>query len=392
MKTVADVLANLTPWACDTGHALPWLRSLPSASVHCWVSSPPYYGLRSYLPKDHPDKALEIGMEKTPAEFVASLVAVFGEARRVLHPSGALWVNIGDSYSAKSRTRRPSATDGFGKHGKWYGGTETRVQGGEGIKPKDLIGVPWLLAFALRDAGWHLRAECIWSKTNPMPESVTDRPGKAHESVFLLANSSRPYYDAVAVRQPGSPNTHARSKSGKASHKRQVTDRRESMSHGRYTANEQVDGRNLRTVWTASGARFKGAHFAVMPDAIVRPCVLAGTSEKGCCPKCLAPWVRQVKRERVATRPALVSKVTGDRLADGNRDPERHVTRVETTGWKPSCSCEAGDPIPCVVGDPFAGAGTVLKVAVELGRRAVGCDLDPKCLDLIRGRMPVEAA
>src|SRR3990167_1766455 len=178
------------------------LRTLPADSVHCCVTSPPYFGLRDY------GVAGQIGLEPTPDEFVAELAAVFSEVHRVLRPDGTLWLNLGDSYASGGRaTYRSGASQNKGQH---IQNDMPRPVDAPGIKPKDLIGVPWLTAFALRSAGWYLRQDIIWSKPNPMPESVTDRCTKAHEYLFLLSKSERYYFDQDAIMEPAAPESAAR--------------------------------------------------------------------------------------------------------------------------------------------------------------------------------------
>jgi DNA modification methylase len=223
------------------------LRALPEASVHTVCTSPPYFGLRDYGTGDK-----QIGLESTPEEFVAALVDVFREVKRVLRPDGTLWVNLGDSYTV----------------------------GANGAKPKDLMGIPWRVAFALQADGWYLRQDIIWHKPNPMPESVTDRCTKAHEYVFLFAHpdSGGKYcYDAEAVREPVNPVSIERNKYG-WSNRQRVHDPREirGQRHAVPGTMMKEDGRNKRSVWTVSMSIYKGAHFATWPTELVRPMVLAG--------------------------------------------------------------------------------------------------------------------
>ena len=191
-----------------TGDCRDVLKTLPDQSVHCCITSPPYWGLRSYLPADHPDKPHEIGSEPTLQEWVDTMVAVFREVRRVLRDDGTLWLNLGDSYSAVTNQARK--TTQTGKHGYWENEAVTVRRNVETLKPKDLMGQPWRVAFALQADGWWLRQEIIWNKPNPMPESIRDRFTKAHEHVFLLSKSSKYYFDFDAVQEPASGTAHAR--------------------------------------------------------------------------------------------------------------------------------------------------------------------------------------
>jgi len=245
------------------------LKTLPDESVHCVVCSPPYYGLRDY------GIAGQIGLEATPDAYVAELVAVFREVRRVLRNDGTLWCNLGDSYAA-NRSYQVSQS----KHQAHdYGGSNaTRVP--LGLKPKDLLGIPWMVAFALRADGWWLRSDVIWSKPNPMPESVTDRPTSAHEHVFLFAKSSRYYFDAEAVKEPDV----AGHKSGNGYVRVDTKNIGIRLSYGGRGQQEQWEpggGRNIRNVWTVATQPFSEAHFATFPPALIEPCIKAGCPRGG---------------------------------------------------------------------------------------------------------------
>lgn len=410
MATVQEVLNNTAAWACPSGPVLPWLRTLPDGCVHEICTSPPYWGLRSYLPKDHPDKVHELGTEGSPEEYVAKSVEVYAECRRVLHPSGVFFLNIGDSYA--NDAKGPGSKKGAACQGRPNIESVQKAWRGGGLKKKELVGIPWMLAFALRQDGWWLRGEQIWQKLNGMMESVADRPVRGHEHVFLLTKRPRYFYDSFATRVPAAAST-LKDKRLSREPVRDYADaaRRhgdgESNAHNRKAAASAVgsDTALLRSVWSIPVARSKEAHFAVMPERLALTCVRAGTSKKGVCPACGEPWRRVLEKVRVPTRPGTESKLFGgpnsrvNRSRDpghptelegkrvGNRDPERHVTRVETVGWRPGCECHAGEPIPAVVLDPFAGSGTTLKVAVANGRRAIGCDLNPEYVEIVRRRM-----
>ena len=361
------------------GDSIEMLRTLPDSSVHCCVTSPPYWNLRDY------GHAGQIGLEDSPEEYVARMVAVFREVRRVLREDGTCWVNLGDSYAGGGK-------GGGGSFEEERPGWTARGRiDGHGLKPKDLVGIPWRVAFALQADGWYLRQDIIWHKPNPMPESVRDRCTKAHEYVFLLAKGPRYYYDAEAVseaavcdRKPG----------------RKITDTRETHGTGggnaginallaRYHEGNAPTTRNRRSVWKIATKPYKGAHFAVMPPALVEPCVLAGCPEE-CCSKCGSGFVRDVEKSRRPTRPGADTKVTGDKMTDGNRDPQRHVTTTTTVGWKPSCKCNSCATTLGVVLDPFAGSGTTLAVAIANGRRGIGIELNPEYIELANKR--IEAA
>jgi DNA modification methylase len=271
------------------GDCIAGLRTLPDASIYCCVTSPPYWGLRDY---GHDG---QIGLEATPEAYVARMVEVFREVRRVLRDDGTLWLNLGDSYGSR----------------------------------KQLCGIPWRVAFALQQDGWVLRQDIIWHKPNPMPESVRDRCTKAHEYVFLLTKSERYFYDAEAVKEPMAESTF-RIHSSPGVQKRAAESGGWKTDHtpgGRHTGlcngKESLrDGfRNRRSVWTVTTKPYSGAHFAVMPPDLVEPCIKAGCPEGG------------------------------------------------------------------TVLDPFVGSGTTLAVAAELGRNAIGCELNPAYIELAERRI-----
>lgn len=249
------------------------LASVPNQSVHTCVTSPPYFGLRDY------GHAGQMGLEKTPAEYVAELVAVFREVRRVLKDDGTLWLNLGDSYAANEGQRK--ATDKPGaKQATSAGSIGAPSRAVDGLPAKNLIGIPWRVAFALQADGWYLRSDIIWHKPNPMPESVTDRPTKAHEYLFLLSKSERYYYDAAAIAEDA---IHAgavvTNNAGKNSEMGEYGQTRGGfLREGGVTVK---DTRNKRTVWTVPTAPFKGAHFATFPPALIEPCILAGCPKGG---------------------------------------------------------------------------------------------------------------
>jgi DNA modification methylase len=360
------------------GDALAQLRLLPDESVQCCVTSPPYWGLRDY------GNAGQLGLEKTPDEYVAKMVEVFREVRRVLKSDGTLWLNLGDSYATGGgavgncpgggkqgeRWARGPASHGrgeaqnrvkrgaMGKHNYIGDGigvgpmTQPKRMPIAGLKPKDLVGIPWMVAFALRSEGWWLRQDIIWSKPNPMPESVTDRCTKAHEYLFLLTKSERYYYDAKAIAegvtcerlrgsgpivQPGT----GRNDVGSHGDYRKRTNGKHSTTPSQSSGRRMVDNvatarlrggshdspfgetRNKRSVWTVTTRSFPDAHFATYPPDLIKPCILAGS--------------------------------------------------------KP------GDTIL----DPFAGSGTTGMVALELGRKALLIELNPEYVKLIHQRCDV---
>lgn len=313
------------------------LATLDAESVQTCVTSPPYFGLRDY------GVAGQIGLEQTPDEYVAELVTVFREVRRVLRPNGTLWLNLGDSYAGGGgfTPNAPSNVARREKGDHQDGAFAFRVRDQErktgartrpglgGAKPKDLLGIPWRVAFALQADGWWLRSEVIWHKPNPMPESVTDRPTRAHEHVFLLSRAERYHYDADAVREPlATPEARRGTKHGRQAMRGQEAIRARGNLEAcdapaeRYYAH---GGRNARSVWTIATQPYGGAHFATMPPSLAERCILAGS---------------------------------------------RH-----------------GDTVL----DPFAGAGTTLLVADRLGRDGIGVELNPAYAALAADRLRADA-
>ncbi len=254
------------------GDVLAGLATLPDASVHCCVTSPPYWGLRDYGHEG------QIGLEATPAEYVAKMVAVFREVRRVLRDDGTLWLNLGDSYAGSNQTGGTNSKETGRRKDRMIANRNTGHVP-DGLKAKDLVGIPWRVAFALQADGWYLRSDIIWSKPNPMPESVTDRPTKAHEYLFLLSKSERYHYDADAISEP-SLNAGKMVKTNDADGYESESMNlrtREGFKRGVLVK----DTRNRRSVWTVPSEPFPGAHFAVMPTALVKPCILAGCPTGG---------------------------------------------------------------------------------------------------------------
>ena len=393
------------------GHdCLTSLRAMPDRSVQCCVTSPPYFGLRDYgtgtwvngSPTcDHKGKPFrikdrinehcgtgndvknaadtepmrgscskcgairidkQIGLESTLDEFIAKLVAVFREVRRVLHPSGTLWCNMGDSYAGswgnyggqnRGKGKQREIGNGSQVPNPAYEGQEDRrpaTASQPGIKPKELMMVPYRLALAMSADGWTHRDTVIWHKPAPMPESVRDRCTKAWEPIFMFVKSVKYFADMEAVRH----------------------------------------GSNLRNVWTMSAEPYAAAHFATYPSELPRRCIRIGTSIKGCCPTCRAPWVRVTARKGVKRhRPNDLTKRDG---ADGTGNHCGNTVAgvsVDTLGWQPSCKHQhtEADAMPCLVLDPFSGSGTTGQVAQQLGQDYIGIDLNPAYLPLAQERI-----
>jgi len=255
------------------------LKTLPDQSVHTCVTSPPYFGLRDY------GHAGQMGLEPTPDEFVSELVNVFREVRRVLRDDGTLWLNLGDSYAGSGKGRNGDGSPNVDLQSKQATSAGTIIGNlikskTPDCKPKDLIGIPWRVAFALQADGWYLRQDIIWHKPNPMPESVTDRCTKAHEYIFLLSKSPKYYFDHEAIKEPVAassiirltqPNISAQVGSNRVPFK----------TNGTMKAVGNTEMRNKRSVWTVTTKPFKGAHFATFPQDLIEPCILAGCPEGG---------------------------------------------------------------------------------------------------------------
>jgi DNA modification methylase len=408
------------------GDVLKVLAALPEESVQTVVTSPPYWGLRDYgLPptvwgadpscRHRWDRVGQwrrgdaqaacgegrrkstvgrgssgaaggrfcldcgawrgcLGLEPDPNLYVEHLVEVMRSVRRCLRHDGPLWLNLGDSFAA----RRISSA------------TPDASSGGAALKQKDLIGIPWRVAFALQADGWWLRAENVWNKPNAMPESVDDPPTRAHEYVFLLAPSARYFYDSFAVREPDQ---------GRRSGNGFV--RPERLSYGgsespRGQSREWVGGggRNRRSVWTIATQCFRDAHFATFPEALVEVCVLAGSSPVAC-GTCGAPWSRAVESKRLLDGHEVISggwTDAGHQLSAGRSfvptgyGAGRVLVVKETVGWRPGCDHD--DPGGrCTVLDPFAGSGTTGLVAARHGRDFLGVELSHSYVQMARGRL-----
>jgi DNA modification methylase len=380
--------------------ALTALKTLPDNSVQCCVTSPPYYGLRNYGVEG------QIGAEKTPEQYIASLVEVFREVRRVLREDGVLWLNLGDSYTSGGRkTRAPDVKDSKGARE-----SDTRPDTPQGLKPKDLLMIPARVALALQADGWYLRSSCPWIKRNAMPESVKDRPATTIETIFMLTKSAKYHYDAEAVKI-------AAANAGKT-----VSLGDKSFSKGQANgAGVAASGNGLKDAYTVKAMRsrrssdwfieswqgllqdedgdplafvvntrpYRGAHFAVFPPDLVRPCIQASVSEHGCCGKCGAPYERTFERTDVVDESAKGSRFdtgkTGDRTG-GERTQKGERYLLKQTGWKPSCECGDREVARCTVLDPFGGSGTTAAVALELGCNAILVELNADYIPLIRER------
>ena len=372
-------------WDILQGDSTEVMRGMEPESVHCVVTSPPYWGLRDY----GVDGAY--GLEPTLEKYIANMVEVFREVRRVLRKDGCLWLNLGDAYASNPSNGRGG--------GSTLGGGRPHLSGanrdGAGLKPKDLIGIPWRLAFALQADGWWLRSDNVWHKRNPMPESVTDRPTRAHEYVFLLSKSARYFYDADAIREPAATGVQRHREEPYTEYQApgQVQNHMGKWHNGLTKEEQQAMGANKRTVWSIATQPYKGAHFATYPEALVRPCILAGTSERGVCAECGAPWERCVERKfKLQECRSSEHAIRGS----GSQKPmdasngwggfPRGTTTSQTLGWQPTCDHDA-DPVPALVLDPFCGSGTTGVVALRHGRSFIGIELNPEYVEMARQRI-----
>jgi len=464
-----------------TGDVLDRLKELPDESVHCVVTSPPYWGLRDYgtarweggvagcdhkqhhgsqgptgqradrrHPGDVPFKNLcgkcgavrvdqQLGLEASFREYVAKVVVIFREVRRVLRSDGTLCLNLGDCYANDAKwggqsgnKNSTSAAAGYqgqlrknlDRDPKRPGASKNAIIGGciptGHLKPKDLMGMPWRVVFALQEHGWWLRADIIWAKTNPMPESVRDRPTKSHEYLFLLAKSQTYYYDAEAIKEECQADTHARYARGRSDNHKWAdggpgnqtiaTNKPGSLFYRAPGVNPKaaasvlgskqnasfsaaikdiVPFRNKRTVWTVNTQPFPEAHFATFPEKLIEPCILAGSSP-WCCPKCGAPW-RRVSETSYRN--------PGNRKTNGPRSIARKYQEYGSAGFAVRlekntvtltwvAGCEHGlEPRGATVLDPFCGSGTTGVVALRHGRQFVGIELNPSYVDMAHRRI-----
>lgn len=407
------------------------LKTLPDNFVHCCVTSPPYWGLRDYGVDG------QLGLEETPEAFVEKMVNIFTEVKRVLREDGTLWLNLGDSYggSGKGHNNGESINS---KHN--YCQYTSKPFQSNNIKPKDLVGIPWMVALALRNSGWYLRQDIIWNKPNPMPESVKDRCTKAHEYIFLLSKSSKYFYDAEAIKTPvkdatvrrliqdienqkgsdrayGGNRHNGTMKAHKPKRNPRPSDNRKGnqgtggipigmngssfKGHKNYL-NEKDDlihgsKANKKSVWTVTTKGYKEAHFATYPEKLIVDCIKAGTSEFGCCSNCKTPYKRVVDKKLVPTSKASYNSqpdqrdFSADKLDQGsNRQKDGHkpgwVYKSKTLDWIPDCDCDASLE-PCIVLDPFMGSGTTAIVAKKLNRNYIGFELNPEYIKIAEKRL-----
>jgi DNA modification methylase len=382
------------------------LAGLAPESIHCCVTSPPYWGLRDY---GHAD---QLGLEKTIDEFVAAMVEAFRAVHRVLRADGTLWINLGDCYVSKPNQRSVNDVGGS-KQVSNAGSVGAPSRSSDNLAPKNLAMIPARVALALQADGWYLRSVIIWNKPNPMPESVTDRPTTSHEYLYLFAKSESYFYDHEAIKEPQEDGERTR----------RLREQREGLDTTYTLRRDQMPGqekpgntgsvrtaaarqrlamlgtRNKRTVWTISSQPFKGAHFATFPPTLAETCILAGTSPQ-CCEYCLAPFVRILGEPEPTGGEGSGNKERKDRADYGGAgDTGSHQafgvpwqpSISRTLGWRPSCEHDtAKGSARATVLDLFAGAGTTALVAERLGRDSVAVELNPEYAQIIRDRVTDE--
>ncbi len=398
------------------GDVLATLREFPAESVDCAVTSPPYWGLRDYGIGD------QIGLEPTPEQYVERMVEVFREVRRVLAAHGTVWLNLGDSYTstAQGTFNAPERIAGAGSRDGERGQARARYRPFTGLKPKDLVGIPWRVAFALQADGWYLRSDVIWAKPNPMPESVTDRPTKAHEYVFLLSKQPRYFFDQEAVREPAEWARWGDQTVPKYEGTETATGWMENGKKEDLQARAAA-GRNIRSVWSIATQPYPEAHFATFPEELARRCIAAGCPEQVCrvCGKARERVVQTVEtREQ---RPSWAGEGNAHGVRGGNHKGRtgNWGSTKEELGWT-ECNCQTPQTTTSssvtsaetlgtsrtalaertgsssalsakwrtgIVLDPFIGSGTVAYVARKLHRHSIGIDLNAEYLELAARRL-----
>jgi DNA modification methylase len=411
------IMAELKRNHVYLGDALAVAKDLPDESVHCIVTSPPYFGgLRSYLPDDDPLKPLEIGQEETVESYIERMVTLFRELRRVLRKDGVCWINISDCYNGSGKGGK--FTEASAKQATNRGANVDKPLRLKSFKPKDLVPVSWMLAIALQQDGWWLRAPIIWEKPNPMPASMGDRVTINHEYVFMLTKSARYFYDAEAIKEPVAESTPAREQRGVSENHKNVDgapgQTAHSMNkprlnaklsggnfskkyaeaqpdHGGESDRKPYTTRNKHSVWRVATKAFSDAHFATFPEDLIEPMIEAGCPKKTCA-VCGAPYVRVTERETMVIKRSDRRKQMGEQGRTQASGTMVAPARSATLGFVPSCDCGTDETLPGVVYDPFMGAFTTAKVARRLLRDYAGSELNPEYIEIGKRRLRGAAA
>ena len=392
------------------GDCIAGMQTLPAGCIQTCITSPPYFGLRDYQGGTE-----EIGQEETVEGYVEQMVEVFREIKRILRDDGTVWLNLGDSYmSAKGCSPPPQTFANGNADGQPKDFVPPNRRDQKGLKNKDMIGIPWRVAFALQADGWYLRQDIIWHKPNPMPESVTDRCTKSHEYIFLLSKKSHYYFDHEAIREPAAESSAARMLRGVSDTHKNVNGAPGQTAHSMNKPRPRQFGakvqegtkrgdigntfvdtgkRNKRSVWTVTTKPFRGAHFATFPKDLIEPCVLAGTSEHGCCSKCGAPYVRIIEKGETPNRTPRADNLNvipgRDKLSRLNSE-EMETIPKKTIGWEKTCKCIDAEVVPCTVFDPFTGSGTTAIVSLKHNRNFIGTELNEDYIKIAEDRIRTE--
>ena len=426
--------SEVLPWlnkvhVGDTRHIM---AQLPDNCVHTILCSPPYWGLRNYqIPEtawggdpncDHQWDTFQaadgsplkktvcarckawkgnLGLEPDPRMFIDNLVEVFRHARRILHPSGTAWVNLGDSYASfkDGKCVPQSGIDPDDQKNMPEDAAPNRIRAtfeGLGIKNKDMLGMPWEMALALRRDGWWLRSEIIWHKGSAMPESIRDRVSRCHEQIFLFTKAERYFYDAFAIREPVAGTAHPR---GNGVNPKAADAPKGVKANSSFSAavNGLVEYRNKRSVWTvnpdSSGDR---EHYATYPLELISVPMNAGTSEHGVCAECYAPYKRMIEpTEEYAKHLGKGYHDHENDAVQGNMQKKREgVKKVNSSykhlGWERTCKCPTDEIVPAVVFDPFMGSGTSGLVAAKGRRNYIGTEISPVYANMAQRRIDEE--
>ena len=363
------------------GDCIKSLKNMPEQSINTCITSPPYYGLRDCGVKG------QLGLEETPKQFVDNLVNVFKEVRRVLRDDGTVWLNLGDSYAMSSiRGGSKKLSGNVGAHNH-YEKSIKKVKRNipNGLKPKDLIGIPFKVAFAMQEDGWYLRQDIIWHKPNPMPESVRDRCTKAHEYIFLFSKNKKYYYDNEAIKED-SVSVNSKGEKGKPNSVKNIGKSVEGVDGFDVRKGFKNMGaypkKNKRSVWTVATQPFKEAHFATYPTKLIEPCILAGCPEKSCI-NCGEPYLRKVVKSGEIQR--RWSKNNADGSPYEKQGSMQNI--YKDMGLQKQCDCQTNETKGGTVLDPFAGSGTTGIVAANHNCNSVLLELNEEYIELAKDRI-----